>query len=452
MYDIFFLGNTGPAWDTLQSIYPGAQRLAKHTPYDDICSRSFTQSFWVIWDDVILDATFNIRHYRPTQWDNMYIHVFQNGSHFDGICLFSKHIAVSALEFGNRLFDRKKEIPIVASVPAQYNRYSPHTFAEYAQIADDMFWLISSSVNIIDETVFDLYFSHHNTCDRRENHIFKTLYDNNAVWSSEVMLCSKYKPISKKEFKYRWLVDKKEHDLVISESRPYDIVFISYDEVHADLNYNKLIKKCPQTKRVHGITGIHAAHIKAAEMCTTDMIWIVDGDAVIEDSFDFKFRVPLYDRDCVYVWRSRNPVNDLEYGNGGVKLLPRRLTLTMNTTTTDMTTSISNNFKAMDEISNRTAFNTSEFATWRAAFRECVKLSSKIINGQCDSETDARLEAWCTKGSDQPYGQFAIDGAILGKQYGQENKNDPAALIKINDFDWVKRQFDSTAKSTKPHW
>ena len=48
---------------------------------------------------------------------------------------------------------------------------------------------------------------------------------------------------------------------------------------------------------------------------------------------------------------SRNPINDLVYGYGGIKLFPTQMTRDMDTTTPDMTTSISDRFKKMDKIS-----------------------------------------------------------------------------------------------------
>ena len=73
---------------------------------------------------------------------------------------------------------------------------------------------------------------------------------------------------------------------------------------------------------------------------------------------------------------------DLVYGYGGVKLFPRKLTIDMDTTNADMTTSISQYFIAMPEVANITAFNTDAFSTWRSAFRECAKLSSKAMRGK----------------------------------------------------------------------
>lgn len=86
--------------------------------------------------------------------------------------------------------------------------------------------------------------------------------------------------------------------------------------------------------------------------------------------------------DHVHVWRAKNPINDLVYGYGGIKLFPRLLTKNMDTTKPDMTTSISKHFIAINEVANTTRFNTSPFETWKGAFRECAKLSSKIIDRQ----------------------------------------------------------------------
>ena len=115
------------------------------------------------------------------------------------------------------------------------------------------------------------------------------------------------------------------------------------------------------------------AHIEAAKKALTKMFYVVDGDAVIEEDFYFDYKVPLKDMDAVHVWRSKNPVNNLVYGYGGVKLLPRELTLNMNIGTADMTTSISNRFRPMEQISNVSAFNTI-FLTLGKVLLESVKL------------------------------------------------------------------------------
>ena len=213
----------------------------------------------------------------------------------------------------------------------------------------------------------------------------------------------------------------------------YDIVFISYNELNADENFASLKERYPLIKRVDSVNGIHQAHIAAAKKAFTKMFWVVDGDAVILNNFKFDYEVPEWDLDVVHVWRSINPINNLSYGYGGVKLLPKQLTINMDTTTTDMTMNISNKFKAMDEVSNITAFNTDPFSTWRSSFRECCKLA--VINNE---ESLTRLDAWCQLNDSAQYGFYAYIGALAGKEYGQRNASNKEALSKINDFNWLE--------------
>ena len=222
----------------------------------------------------------------------------------------------------------------------------------------------------------------------------------------------------------------------------YDIVFISHGEANAENNWEILRSQFPMAKRVKDVDGIHQAHIAAAKKCFTKMFWVVDGDAELSRGFQFDYEVSEWDLETVHVWRSINPINDLEYGYGGVKLLPRSLTLNMDISIPDMTTSISNKFKAMREVSCITAFNTDALSTWRGAFRECVKLASKTIPGQVDEETEQRLTTWCTVGADNEFGKYAIHGAQVGKHFGTAHKDDKEILYKINDFEWLKEQYD----------
>ena len=225
----------------------------------------------------------------------------------------------------------------------------------------------------------------------------------------------------------------------------YDIIMISYGEQNSNENYKKLLEKFPDAKRIHGVKGIANAHIAAAEICETDMMWIIDGDAEVVDGFDFSYVVPECDKEAVHVWRSINPVNDLEYGYGGVKLLPTELTKKVDKTKVDVNTSISTNFKVMKQISCITKFNTGPFETWKSAFRECAKLASKVIDRQKEDETNARLETWTTVGHDRLFGEYALAGATAGMEFGLSRGTD---LRLINDFDWLKQQFDNQENIT----
>jgi hypothetical protein len=220
----------------------------------------------------------------------------------------------------------------------------------------------------------------------------------------------------------------------------YDIIFICYKEPNAEKNFSLLKERFPLAKKIEGVKGIHQAHLAAARKSFTKMFWVVDADAVVLDDFNFNYQPDDYNLDTVHVWSSRNPLNKLEYGYGGVKLLPKKLTLAMDLTAPDMTTSISKKFKAMDVVSNITAFNTDPFSSWRSAFRECAKLSSRIIRGQVDAETDLRLSTWVSIANGE-YSAECLEGATAGKRYGITFANNPTELAKINDFDWLLYQW-----------
>jgi hypothetical protein len=220
-----------------------------------------------------------------------------------------------------------------------------------------------------------------------------------------------------------------------------DVVFISYDESNADANWNKVLNRVPFAQRVHGVNGIFEAHKAAAELAQTDMFWVVDGDADLLDDWHFNYQPNIFNRECVHVWPSRNAVNGLEYGYGGVKLFPRKLLLDAQTWNVDLTTGLGTKLKVMKRVSNITAFNTDPFSTWRSAFRECAKLAAGTIKNQIDDETTLRLDTWCSVASGD-FGEFAILGATAGKQYGEEHRSNSSALRLINNRTWLKEKFN----------
>ncbi len=415
--------------------------ITTYQDYLEACERSKTNMFWCVWTDLTVVEDFDFEYYVP-RYNQHITHVFKNDKYFDGVCLFNKHNKVSEKEFNYRFFSEKKEIDYVISYPKKYDIFKINTYQQYIdamkQSKTEMFWMVPDEVEVLPNFKFDVYFSYHNTYERRTNHSFKHLFRGEETYNG-ICLMSKHVPVSEKEITFRYLVERKEWEVVASKMKPYDVVFISYNEINADENFERVKSMYPDVKRVHGVKGIHQAHIKAAEQATTENFWVVDGDAVIADEFKFDYEIPIWERDTVHVWRSQNPINNLVYGYGGVKLLPRQLTLDMDVTRPDMTTSISNKFKPVQVISNITAFNTDEFSTWKSAFRECAKLAGKAIDRQVDSETEERLNVWCTEGADKPYGEFAIKGALAGRKFATEYPED---LFKINDFDWLYEQYE----------
>jgi hypothetical protein len=444
-------------WDIVAS-HPKPYEFYNITNYNDYLEaleNSPTDMFWAsspnikIAKDFDLNLYFSHHNTYDRKINHTFVHRANNEDQYNGLFLLSKHASLTQREIEHRLIVKRKEWNIVASGPIEYERFIIDTYEDYETALSDseteMFWMIPPEVTVDNNFKFDLYFTHNQWFERETNHVFK----NGTAWDG-ISLVSKKSLITEREIKMRFLANKKQYDIVASNPQPYDIVFISKDEEHADTNYTRLVERFPRAKRVHGVDGIHAAHIEAAKLCSTDMIWIVDADAEIIDKFDFDYYVPAYDPDgkkTVHVWKSQNPINGLVYGYGAVKLLPRLLTLNMDTGKPDMTTSISTYFKSINRISNVTRFNTDEFSTWRSAFRECVKLSSKIINGQLDEETEFRLNVWCTRGKDKPFGPAAISGANLGKEYGEKHRDSTQELRRINDFGWLREQFDQSKNS-----
>jgi hypothetical protein len=304
-------------------------------------------------------------------------------------------------------------------------------------------WIVYHDLWVKDDFNFDYKVDDY---DKDYTHVFlneRPFYD--KEFYDGIALMPKNSHHGPGELRSRFYINKKFVPIVASNPRneKFEAVFISYNEPNADENYQRILDKFPDVKRVHGVKGIHQAHIEAAKLCNSRMFFVVDGDAQLTDYFKFNYAPEKHNWDAVHVWRSENPINGLIYGYGGVKLLPRNQTIDMDTSKPDMTTSISNKFVAVQKISNITAFNSDPFSTWKGAFRECVKLSSKIIDRQKNDETNKRLRTWCTYTKDNvEFAEYALKGAKAGAAYGARYSNDPEALKMINDFDWLKDKFD----------
>jgi len=432
--------------------------ISTYDEYLNICKTETQSLFWCVWPDIdITDNTIFDFYFDPFNgeydYDRTVNHMFKNQvgseeSFISGLALCSPSKPVSKKEIEHRFFMDKKEHDRVVSSARPYEKFVINTFKDYeyamAATTTDMFWMIPPEVEPLDDFKFDLYFPYQNNYERGINHVFKNKDVEENKYNG-IMLLSKKASVSLREIEYRYLIEKKEYDIVASELKLYDIVFISYNEPNADENYKTLCDRFPRAKRVHGIKGIHQAHIAAAKLATTPMFWVVDGDAVIEDNFKFDLLLHKHDTDIVHVWLSRNPINGLTYGYGGVKLLPKQLTENMDLSNTkiDMTMSISNKFKVVQEVSNITAFNTDPFSTWKSAFRECVKLASRPVNADYQEETEDRLITWCNIGTEKLHGEYSIAGARAGKQYGLAHIADSVQLAKINDFEWLLEQFQN---------
>lgn len=401
--------------------------------------KSTTDFVYVVPCDIYLKVDFNF-NYKVPYWEKDIIHAFKNGDYYDGVWIQHKDKEVSKKEFDYRFFTNKKEIDIVASTPEINEVIYCSNYQEYlskrSKIKSKFYYVVTSNLNV-DNFNFNYQIP---TWDKDIVHIFK-----NQKYYDGIFLCSKDVQVSSKEYDYKFFMRKKELDINASIPKTFDVVFISYYESNADKHFRKLQEHIQLTSPstnliwIRDVDGIHQAHKKAAERVKTNMFFVVDGDAEVVDDFDLSYQVASWDQDTVHVWRAKNPVNNLEYGYGGAKLLPTKACLNMNEKTTDMTTTLSPKFKAMPTVSNISVFDTDPWSTWKSAFRECAKLSSKVIDRQDQEETDERLKIWTTTANGR-FREYAIRGARAGMEFGLSIGAD---LRLINDFAWLREKFNA---------
>jgi hypothetical protein len=226
----------------------------------------------------------------------------------------------------------------------------------------------------------------------------------------------------------------------------YDIVYISYDEPDADQLFAKLQSISPRPPlRVHGVKGFDAAHKQAAKLAKTDRFIIVDGDNLVRKSF-FGMSVDTgkHPSDVVYSYTALNSVNGLAYGNGGVKLWPRKLLSTIDTHEKGAGNDFCWTFRywQMPDVVSDVQFAQSPYHAFRAGYREAVKLSQVKDKTLADWPTTrkkifppnlSRLLVWATVGGDVPNGDWAVYGARCGLAHLWL---DNLSGDLIRDYDW----------------
>lgn len=226
-----------------------------------------------------------------------------------------------------------------------------------------------------------------------------------------------------------------------------DIFFLSFDETLREKNWLILKSRFPEARRLHGLKGLKLAHQACASLSRTPFFFVVNADNEIHK--DFYFQLPESNLEPkVYCWRALNPVNDLIYGFGGIKLFPK-MAFQRGwgfSPSADMSTSLKVPYKIIDQLASITRFNSSPLEAFRAAFRECIKLSSLCIQNQKDLESLRRLRIWRQRGTHKPFGLYVLLGALHGENYGLKHKGNKRNLEKINDFDWISRYFSNIKK------
>ena len=233
----------------------------------------------------------------------------------------------------------------------------------------------------------------------------------------------------------------------------FDVVYISYDEPDAEENWADLLNKAPWAKRVHGVKGFDSAHREVARIAETDRVFTIDGDNIVDANFfNQSLNIETSQKDYVFSWSGRNVINGLCYGNGGVKLWPRKTLANLashelaNNTDDAVDFCWDINYFQMNDSVSVTAPNASPFQAYRAGHREGVKMSldrgekvsrmdfhSKIYEGNLK-----RLKIWCSVGADIENGLWAMYGARRGCIQMTQDDFD---FGDIKDFDWFEEEW-----------
>ena len=240
----------------------------------------------------------------------------------------------------------------------------------------------------------------------------------------------------------------------------YDIIYLSYDEPNCEENYADLCKKVPWAKRVHGVEGSDAAHKACAELSDTERFITIDGDNKIRDGFlDQEINIADHEvlGSSVISWCGQNIINNLMYGNGGIKCWPKEYVLKMRT----HENADPNNKQAqvdfcwdVNYIQQNSCFsdvynNATQQQAWRAGFREGVKMAldrgTKVADAEALRKSHwknlHRLYIWTMIGADVEHGLWAIYGAREGLYKTMCTDWD---FVNVRDFKYLNNMWEET--------
>ncbi|MEO6301365.1 MAG: hypothetical protein ABIO62_17205 [Paracoccaceae bacterium] len=228
---------------------------------------------------------------------------------------------------------------------------------------------------------------------------------------------------------------------------------MSFDEPWADAFWEDLNTKFPRAHRVHGVKGLDACHKAAADAAGTDHFLTVDADTTVDAAF-FDTTIPdiLITPRFRLDWLSRNHVNGLVTGNGGLKFWSREMVMDMRTheAAPQGTVSLDHEIGAvypgeslqvtMPGVYAVTASAMTPYHAFRCGLRESVYLLNLMETTPpgLPYERHARLiEHWGSVGRHAQNGLWMIYGIRLGAQMRTAQAGFDATCV--NDYDWITR-------------
>lgn len=236
------------------------------------------------------------------------------------------------------------------------------------------------------------------------------------------------------------------------------IVFLAYDEPRREEFWRDLQSKHPRARRVQGVKGLDGGFKSAVAAGDTDHVITVDGDCMVDPAFfDLLIDADELRPNTRIDWPSRNVVNGVVSGNGGIKCWPKAMALAMRShesadpalRSIDFPRATVLESAGPHRVEHTTPFaavhcNGSPLQAFRSAFREAVRLWLVGQDAGCAGTPADRLHPlqrhrlllWCSLGADAENGLWCLYGARLASQMLQLSDWD---VLLINDFDWFDR-------------
>lgn len=224
-----------------------------------------------------------------------------------------------------------------------------------------------------------------------------------------------------------------------------DIVFISYDEPDADAHFDDLKAKAPWAQRVHGVKGLTTSFKHAAALARTERFITVDADSLMAPAFlEHHVSDDKLNSSRVLSWPTRNVVNGLAYGHGGLKCWSRSvLAACAEPDDVHFDHTVTFDFVAEPRCFGTTHPNGTARHAFRGAFREGVRLS--LVGGEAPGlgalnqalppNNLRRLLAWCSIGADAANGLWCLLGARDGCLRAQNGTLDRLLIADYDHFD-----------------
>jgi hypothetical protein len=217
--------------------------------------------------------------------------------------------------------------------------------------------------------------------------------------------------------------------------KPLDVIFFSNGEACAESNYEHLLSLNLPNRivRVDGVKGRVASQHAAANSSNTPWYFLINAKLKVNIDFDFNWQPNIYKSRRHYIFTATNPVNDLEYGHQAIVANNKKLTLSTVVRGLDYT--MDSPTEIVNVNSGTSMYNSSEYDTWRTAFREMIKLSCNT-----DQESLDRGFAWLTVGNGN-FGEYSKLGARDAVDYYNSVDGDMEKLMLSYDWEWLSDRF-----------